>query len=227
MDLKCYRCGEWPCVCRDGITLIHGDCREVIGDVFRTRPFDLILTDPPYGIAHKSNGQIFKDAQPIAGDGDSSLLEFIDQWALSRCALAAFYSPFNPPNIKWRTVLIWNKGKHVGAGGDPSTCWKRDAELIGVKGNWPLLGGRDSCVLNFNAESPPKSGHFCEKPLSLMKYLVAKFSEPSLCDPFCGSGTTLEAAKAVGKRAIGIELEEKWVDYTANRLRQEVLQFSE
>jgi hypothetical protein len=55
-------------------------------------------------------------------------------------------------------VLVWTKGKHVGIGGDRQTCSKRDFELIGVRDNKPLNGGRDSSVLSYTAPSPPPSG---------------------------------------------------------------------
>jgi DNA modification methylase len=205
---------------QDGITIYCGDCREILPTLPKV---DLVLTDPPYGISHKSHGQLFKDASPIDGDDDSSLIEWLDEFCLGDKTFVSFFSPYNPPQIKWRSVLIWDKGAHVGIGGDRETCWKRDAELIGVKGNQKLNGKRDSCVLRYNAVLPPPTGHFCEKPLPLMRYLVQKIPGETILDPFMGSGTTLLAAKLEGRKAIGIEINEAYCEIAANRLRQKVM----
>ncbi|MHC4511632.1 MAG: DNA-methyltransferase [Planctomycetota bacterium] len=203
----------------EGIAVYCADCRELL-PLIPADSIDLVLTDPPYGIRHESHGQLFRDASPISGDEGTELVEWLDEWALSCYPLAAFWSPYMPPRIKWRSVLVWDKGAHVGIGGDRETCWKRDAELIGVKGNRPLTGNRDSCVLRFHAVSPATSGHFCEKPVSLMQYLIAKMSHEgeTVLDPFLGSGTTLVAAKQLNRQAIGIEIEERYCEIAAKRL---------
>ena len=72
-------------------------------------------------------------------------------------------------------------------------------------------------------------GHPCPRPLNGMKYLVECFCPPSglVVDPFMGSGTTLVAAKDLGRRAIGIEIEERYCEIAAKRLAQEVLPLTE
>jgi site-specific DNA-methyltransferase (adenine-specific) len=207
------------------ITIYHADCRDVL-PTLEDGAADCVITDPPYGIAHKSNGQWFMDAQPCSGDGNTLAAQYACEWAgrLS-IPLACFFSPYVSLWIEWRSVLVWAKGSHVGIGGDRETCWKRDFELIGVRGNRPLNGKRDSAVLRYNAVLPPPSGHFCEKPVPLMVYLIGKLSDPehAILDPFMGSGTTLVAAQLEGRRAIGIELDEKWCAVAARRLSQGVL----
>lgn len=200
----------------DAVTIYHGDCREIVGGV----RFDLVVTDPPYGIHHKSHGQIFKSATPIYGDVDLWAYEWLDTLDV---AVVAFFSPYRPPQTKWRSVLAWNKGAHVGGGGDPATCWKRDVEMVGVRNNPPLNGSRDSASLNYRALSPPPSGHFCEKPVDLVQYLVWKVPGDVILDPFMGSGTTLVAAKNLGRKAIGIEIEERYCEIAAQRCSQGVL----
>ena len=69
--------------------------------------------------------------------------------------------------------------------------------------------------------------HPNEKPVSLMRYLLTKHDGEIILDPFMGSGTTLRAAKDLGRRAIGIEIEERYAEIAAKRLAQEVLPFGE
>lgn len=193
-------------------TLYCGDALEILPTL---SDVDAVVTDPPYGISHASNGQLFKDAEPIAGDNDLSAYALVSEFA--EC-FVAFYSPYNPPPIKWRSVLVWDKGAHVGIGGDRETCWKRDHELIGVRGNQPLQGKRDSSVLRYNAVLPPPTGHFCEKPVSLMEYLISKLSEQIICDPFMGSGTTGVACANLGRKFIGIEIDESYFQIACERI---------
>ncbi len=198
-------------------TIYHGDCRVIL-PLLPT--FDAVITDPPYGIEHKSNGQWFTSAKPVANDDSLWAYELLDCYR--DCPLVCFFSPYKPV-AGWRSVLAWSKGGHVGIGGDRETCWKRDFELIGVKRNKPLNGGRDSGVLVFNAVKSDR--HFCEKPVPLMCYLVSKITNAgeTILDPFCGSGSTLVAAKLEGRKAVGIELEEAYCEIAAERLRQGVL----
>ena len=195
--------------------LYHGDCLEIMPEL---EPVDLVLTDPPYGINIKSHGQNFIGMTEIVGDGSHILYTWLDSLNLPLCA---FYSPYRPPDIKWRSILVWSKGGHVGGGGDIATCWKRDFELIGVKNNLPLNGKRDISVLNYNAISPPPSGHVAEKPVALMVYLVKKIPATLVVDPFIGSGTTAIACERLKRKWIGIEIEEKYCEIAAKRIEQE------
>lgn len=206
-------------------TIYHGDCRTILEDV---GDVDLVLMDPPYGINHKSHGMIFAGADKIQGDQDADTATGLTDDVLEWCGgrpVAMFFSPYRPLSGKWRNILCWNKGAHVGIGGDRKTCWKRTIEMIAIRNNRPLNGKRDGAVLDFPALLPPPSGHFCEKPLALMSYLVKKLTQPgdTIIDPFMGSGSTLRAAKDIGRKAIGIELEEKWCEAAAKRLAQGVL----
>ena len=200
------------CVQIGDATLYHGDCLEILPTLDKV---DAVVTDPPYGIAHSSNGQRFKDASPIHGDSDTESYKWIDSLNLPTIC---FFSPYIETGIRWRSVLCWSKGAHVGIGGDRKTCWKRDFELIGVARNGPLNGGRDSAVLSFRALLQPPSGHFCEKPESLMIYLLNKLPHNTILDPFMGSGTTGVACANLGRKFIGIELERKYFDIACERI---------
>lgn len=195
--------------------LYNWDCLEIMPEL---DPFDLILTDPPYGINHSSHGQIFKTSTCI--DGDNGLWAYSFLESLNK-PLCTFFSPYQPPQIKWRSVLVWAKGPQVGAGGDPKTCWKRDIEMIGIINTPKLTGKRDSAVLRFNALVNKPTGHFCEKPINLMVYLALKIPSDVMVDPFLGSGTTAVACERLNRKWIGIEISEAYCEIAMKRIIQE------
>lgn len=122
-----------------------------------------------------------------------------------------------------RQLLIWDKGPHVGMG-DLSLPWRPNHEDIYVMGEG-FRGHRGSSVLTYYAISPNfvKRDHPTEKPLALMLDLIAKCPPGVIADPFMGSGTTLVAAKTMGRTAIGVEIEERYCEIAAKRLSQEAL----
>jgi DNA modification methylase len=209
---------------QDGITIYHGDCREILPSI---GPVDLVLTDPPYGISYESGmtGHDGGRSLPgIVGDTDTSLRDF----ALSNVEAPAivFGSWKMARPVGCRAVLIWEKGDHVGMG-DLSLPWKPNTEEIYILGGG-FSGHRGSSVLRipdpvtWNSTSHGRS-HPHEKPIPLIAALLAKHPGETILDPFMGSGTTLRAAKDLGRKAIGIEIEERYCEIAAKRLQQSVL----
>ena len=211
---------------QDGITIYHADCREIL-PLLEPNSIDLVLTDPPYGIAYQSGktGHHGGTSLPgIVGDEDTSLRDY----ALSVIDTPAivFGSWKTPKPSGTRAVLIWEKGDHVGMG-DLSMPWKPNIEEIYIIGAG-FSGHRGSSVLRINAPVSWNSTAFGrrhphEKPIPLLTALLAKHPGNTILDPFMGSGTTLRAAKDLGRRAIGIELEERYCEIAARRLQQAVL----
>ena len=195
--------------------LYYGNCYEIMPKI---DSFDLIVSDPPYGINHKSNGHRFKSFSPIIGDNNLNSYLFLDSFNIALCL---FFSPYNQPKIKWRNILVWDKGPSLGVGGDWATCWKRSFEMIGVKNNPKLNGIRDEGVLKIVPPLVKSSGHLAEKPINLMIYLLNKIPSSLVIDPFLGSGSTAIAAEILHKNWIGIEIEEKWCEVSANRIEKE------
>jgi DNA modification methylase len=207
---------------QDGITIYHGDCREVSWPAA-----DLVLTDPPYGIALQEHGRNGYDWS-IAGDGDQSLgVAVLERCASIGLATIAFAHCRKPWPGDWRQFLVWDKGPAVGGGGDIKTCWKFTWELVQVARTGTLNFRRDSAVLRFYIERGNYHLHPCQKPLDLLRYLIGKASAPGavVFDPFMGCGSTLVAAKDLGRRAVGIEVEERYCEIAARRLSQCVLDF--
>lgn len=227
--MKCYRCNEWDgerCGCKDGQTIFHGDCREMLPELPKV---DLVLTDPPYGIKLEEHGRNCRTWK-IAGDEDDKVGSEVIKFCLCESwPMIVFASPRKQWAGDWRQFLVWDKGPTVGGGGDIATCWKFDWELIQVFNTGRLSGKRDSSVLRYHVSQRNYNLHPCQKPVSLILYLVGKATADgnSVFDPFLGSGTTLRACKDLNRRGIGIEIEEKYCEIAANRLRQSVLDFGD
>lgn len=199
------------------VTIYHGDCR----DVSAWRDADVLVTDPPYGIAYSSNmGGKFQGATVAQDDGLAARDEALRLW--SGPALV-FGSWRRTRPAETRHVLLWEKGDHVGMG-NLSLPWRPNVEEIYVLGEG-FHGHRGSSVLRFNAPSPNFTPpelryHPTEKPLWLMTALIAKCPLGTVADPFAGSGTTLRAAKDHGRKAIGVEIEERYCEVAAGRMAQ-------
>lgn len=206
------------------ITIYHGDCREILPQL---GPADLVLTDPPYGIAlsNHARGKERRDMDWTIRNDSTQECGAAVLTILGILPTLAFASPMRPWPGKWKQHLVWEKGEHVSGGGDPATFWKPSWELVQVRNTGALNGSRDGAVLRFLADKDDYALHPTPKPISLFCYLIDKVSRPgdTILDPFMGSGTTLVAAKRLGRRAIGIEIEEKYCEIAAQRLEAERL----
>jgi site-specific DNA-methyltransferase (adenine-specific) len=214
----------------DAVTIYHGDCREVV-DVWDLAGA-VMVTDPPYGIAYRSNmhgkrrERLGTEDRPVSIVGDET--PELRDWALSvwgnRPALIfGTWKVPRPPAT--RHVLTWVKGDHLGMG-DLSVPWRPNTEEVYVLGTG-FVGHRGTSVLDYQAPVSWASGgrvHPHEKPVELLRALVGKCPPlAEVVDPFMGSGSTLRAAKDLGRKAVGIEVEERYCEIAAKRLGQEVL----
>ena len=218
---NCYRCGAQPCECSDGLTIYHGDCLDIL-PLLEAGSFELVLTDPPYGISHASNrpGAPQRGRQ-IANDDSVRIRDIVLDW---HCGPWVVFGTCKMPAPNgYRGVLVWDKGGHVGMG-DLSLPWKQNWEHIYIGGEG-FKGRRNSGVLRFNAIAPwaNRITHPHEKPLALICELLNKCPPGTVLDPFLGSGTTLRACKDLGRRGVGIEISQKYCEIAAKRLEQGVL----
>lgn len=215
------------------VTLYHGDCRKIrdwiVGDV--------LVTDPPYGRAWKQGdtetGRGWSDNRHggIAGDEDTSLRDWaLEEWG-GRPAIVFGDLMLGPP-VGTKQVLPYEKA--IGSGVRGATAgFRRDAEAVYLIGKWPSgLGGRGSVlrtgVANHGGPGGPAAryGHPHAKPVDVMETLIAACPPGTIADPFAGSGSTLVAARNLGRRVIGVEIEEKYCEMAARRLSQMVLEAS-
>lgn len=204
-------------------TLYLGDCRDILPTL---TPPDVMLTDPPYGIALKNHarGKERSDTDwTIANDVDQSVGTYAIMWAENLgIPTFAFASPMKPWPGKWRQYLVWEKGEHVSGGGDPGLCWKPSWELLQVARNCQLRGRRDGAVLRFPADKSLYELHPTPKPTDLLTYILSKATYPThtILDPFMGIGSTGVACAKVGRDFVGCELDPKHFDNACRRIEQ-------
>lgn len=207
----------------DGIWIFHGDCREVAWWKFA----DVLVTDPPYGLSHttqRRGSAPWRGQVAIDGDGDTSLRDWVLDWWRGQNRPALVFGTWKrPPPPGTVAQLTWDKGLAAGMG-DLSIPWKPNTEEIYVLGSG-FAGHRGSSVLSYPMVGQQSFGrtHPNEKPVELMRDLIGKCPPGMVADPFMGSGSTLRAAKDLGRRAVGIEREERYCEIAARRLAQEVL----
>ena len=204
-----------------GITIYHADARDVLPHLTA----DVLVTDPPYGIAYESGrpGTTEWQGKQIANDDDTSARDAVLAAWGDRPALV-FGSWKRPRPAATRMVLIWDKGPALGMGA-LDLPWKPSWEEIYVLGRG-FTGRRDGGVLSCPpVQSLARNGrvHSNQKPLPLLLALLQKCPAGVVLDPFMGSGTTLRAAKDLGRRAIGVDVDERCCELAALRLSQEVM----
>lgn len=224
---------------QDGITLYLGDCREVL-PTLEPGSVDLVLTDPPYA------DQTHDGAR--TGDGDEKLVTFAAipfsdlREILGLCGTAcrkwlvatmdwrhtSRFEAETPDNLRFVRFGVWVKpnGAPQFTGDRPGTGWEAVGILHGIEGKLSWNGGGHHAVWICDKQN---GQHPTQKPLKLVKEMVRQFSNSGdlILDPFAGSGTTLVAAKQMGRRAIGIEQSADYCEIAIRRLQQKVLQFTD
>lgn len=190
-----------------GIQIFHGDCREILPHLPKV---DLVLTDPPYGIRLAANPfrQKFEKSDWDNDVPDAALLADVIEMGKDAIIWGGNY--FSLP--AHQRFLVWDKVQHE----DFSSAMCEQA--------WTTLNGPAKLfrrhVVSYTKDHPT------QKPLELMHWCLGFAPDAAtILDPFMGSGTTLRAAKDLGRQAIGIEIEEKYCEIAVKRLRQEVLPF--
>lgn len=224
---------------RDGITIYHGDCRDILPSL-GAGSVDLIVTDPPYGVSWQSNR---RPEAPRKIDGDEDQQVAIEGISLSLRSLRQGRHLYifgrydlSPLPLTSSVELIWDK--QIMGTGDLSLPWGpahepiQFAVYIPSKATRSKGGGRLSARLRKGSilrhprlHGKGVSNHPTEKPVPLLRELIESSSciGETVLDPFMGVGSTLVAAQIEGRKAIGIELDERYCEIAANRLRQAVL----
>jgi site-specific DNA-methyltransferase (adenine-specific) len=225
----------------DGITLYCGDCREILPEV---RPGFALVTDPPYGVdlgnrridprafqyGESGRGLPKRDGYLGTNDGYENFVQEIVPRLNVAIDMAAQSLVWTGPHIHEQRKPDAIGGVYYPAGaGRHCWGWKTFLPVL-LYGTSPSLSRGLGATIPTSMQSatlpdPSSKKHPCPKPTAWMRWSVALASHESeiVLDPFSGSGTTLVAAKELGRRAIGIEIEERYCEIAANRLRQGVL----
>lgn len=209
---------------RGGITIYHGDARLLLPLL---PSVSALITDPPYGCKRPS--QWLGKREDIQGN-DQVNTSWVSDVRVEEGGAAYVFTSWEvmePWRVamqsRWnvRSCLVWDKGLHGLA--DTATCWAPRHELClfaGV-GRHVLKGQRPVDVIQ--VQRTRESIHPYEKPVGLIRRLITASDPSTIADPFMGTGATLVAATLEGKQAIGIEIEERYCEIAAERLRQGVL----
>jgi site-specific DNA-methyltransferase (adenine-specific) len=218
----------------DGVTLLHADCRDVL-PALPAETFDFVATDAPYLVSY--TGRWDGDSEAIEGDSDPSWVEpvFREVWRVQKpdSLCLTFYGwphadiflrtwkiiGFRPVSLIALVKDRWGFGHF--------TRSQHETAYLLAKGRPQRPDCAISDVLEWEQSSPLL--HPNQKPLGAISKLIATYARPAaqILDPFCGSGTTLVAARALGLKAIGIEIEERFCEVAALRLAQGILAFRE
>lgn len=218
----------------DAVTLYHGDCREVLPQL---DPVQHIITDPPYSDdthAGARTGDYGKGGVLVSFASTSALLiaDVLSLCSANRwCVMTVDWQHVLPlkqtPPKGWKFVRhgVWVKpnGMPQMSGDRPAQGWEAVAILhADVKGRMKWNGGGLPATWSHMKVS---GLHPTGKPESLLLEWVIQFTDAgeTILDPFMGSGTTLAAAKRLGRKAIGIELNEQYCEVAARRLSQGAL----
>lgn len=197
----------------------HGDCRDILPGLDLAGQWAMV-TDPPYGFGYETNHpRLDGNARSIENDTDTAVRDDVLGWWGGRGPALVFGSWKRPRPASTRGVLVWDKGGALGSG-DLALPWKFDHEEVYVLGG-PFAGRRDcGSVIRHPPVQAVGRAHPNEKPVGLMSKLLAKLPHAPVLDPCCGVGPVLVAAKAMGRRAIGVELDERYCEVAARRLEQ-------
>lgn len=223
-----------PYYADEHVTLFHGDCLEVTDWLSA----DVLVTDPPYGIDWRIGATTVtgtghrttpSKARPgIQNDRDTSVRDaVVQQWG-DRPAYI-FGSPRMPTPVGTRQTLVWQKPSTSGMFGAVAG-FRKDWEAIHLLGKFPASPVKRSSVIRTNGchiDYLRDAGHPHAKPVALLESLIESAPPGAIADPFAGSGAGLVAARNQGRKAIGVELEERYCELIARRLDQGCFDFGE
>ena len=215
-----------PYYADDAVTIYHADCRDVLPHLVA----DMLFTDPPYGelgyewdtrpnwatlpIPTVDHAVVFGHQPHLATEVLPSMqarnLRFLFEWIWEK-PIGRLWNHARPIRLH---ELLW--------------CFGVSTEGLDLRAGF---GGQHGSVIAdvtyqaYMSNHRDATGHPTQKPIRLVTKVMSCFPPGVIVDPFMGSGTTLRAAKDLGRKAIGIEVDERYCKVAADRMCQEVLDF--
>jgi len=215
---------------KSGIVIYHGDCREILPEL-GAESIDLVLTDPQYGIGADNNfgrgntqrgasaalSKDYGDASWDSSPPDAELLGMVLAAGKRSILWGGNYFAL-PPAPGW---LVWDKDNGDNGYADCELAWTNLRQAVRkIRFRW------NGMLQEYGGKDKEHRWHPTQKPLPVMAWCIRQALKhnnvSTILDPFMGSGTTLIAARDLGRRAVGIELKEKYCEIAAKRLGQEV-----
>lgn len=214
----------------DLVTLYHGDCLEL---AHLWTVADVLVTDPPYGVEWKQ--RIGDGRRPreqdfilnvVNGDTDPGARDAaLAAWGMKPSIVFGSWRVQRPPNV--RSMLIWHKeGSYSGPLN--AAFFTNHEEIYVIGEGWRKSSPPLRSVITttgHSGQAARKVGHPTPKPVGLMETLIDRCPPGVLADPFAGSGSTLVAARNLGRKCIGVEMDERYCEIAAKRLDQYALDF--
>ena len=213
-----------------------GDCLEILPKI-SDKSVDLVLTDPPYGTGGRDGSTHLVD-ENISGNRMSvdSYVWMVKQYSSglhrlsmndSHCYIFSDWRRYKDiqigcENSHWelRSLIVWDKGNGMGE------YWRSSHEFIlFLTKTKPRKLNQGGCYNVLRYPSVKTKQHPAQKPIDLIIFMTetSSRSDGLVLDPFLGSGTTAVAAKRLGRRYIGIEINPDYCKIAAERLSQEQL----
>ena len=236
----------------DSVTIYHGNCMAVMSDI-GTGALGGCVTDPPYSSGgqfrsdranHNARSKYSdrRDLPNFSGDNrdQRGFLAWCAVWmgeVMRVCEAGAPFFAFTDwrqlPTMtdaiqaggwNWQGLFVWDKRHGRPQKNRPTQSL--EYLVYGVSGQ--VRSGEDFVclppIVSAQAPTTAERQHVTEKPVEVVQYIIPLTREgTTVLDPFMGSGTTLVAAKNLGRKAIGIEIEERYCEVAARRCSQGVL----
>lgn len=225
------------------VTLYCASCLDIL-PLLDTNSIDLVLTDPPYEAEAHTRGRrqragrgVAERPIPFAAIDDrtrahsaAQMARLARRWVLTFCQVEAamtWRTAYEAVGLEYRRSCVWIKpdGAPQFTGDRPGMGYETIVAMHPPGRSRWNGGGRHGVFTYPTDDRGDALRHPTQKPLRLMRDLIALFSDPNelILDAFAGCGTTLRAAKEMGRRAIGIELSERYCEIAAMRLCQDVM----
>lgn len=233
----------------DSVTIYHWDCLQVMPGIDYATS---CITDPPFeSEAHTLQRRVQSEksagashgrkvrSEPLPFDAiteeiriqaSKEIARICARWTLTFCQIEAapnWRATYEAAGMVYKRTCLWVKpdGMPQYSGNRPGMGYETFVAMHQRMRSVWNGGGRHGVFVHNKGEGRGRNEHPTTKPLKLMKDLVSLFSNPdeTILDPFMGSGTTLRAAKDLGRKAIGIEMNERYCEIAARRMGQEVL----